>query len=642
LADLWERVLRFERDDDAEDKLTKLETALAPLSLPLQETVPLLAGLLSIPLPEERYPPLTWSPQLQRQKTMDAFLTALLESAEQQPVFLVFEDLHWADPSTLELLGLLLDQVPTARVFALLTCRPVFQPSWAIRAHMTHLTLSRLPRKQVEQLMINKAGGKRLPAEVLEQIAIETDGVPLFVEELTQAVVESGALREVNGHYELTGPLADLAIPTTLQDSLMARLDRLGEAKGVAQLAATLGRTFSYELLRAVSELSETTLQRELSFLVQAELLYQRRMPPRSTYVFKHALIQDAAYQSLLKSTRRQYHQSVAQVLEAQFPDTADAQPELLAHHLTEAREIARAVPYWRRAGQRAVEHSAYEEAVNHLTKGLELVERLPDTPERIRHKIVLQADLGNALMVTRGRAAPEVETAFRRARELCLQTEDAPEFFRVSWGLFWFYLLRGELQATRRLAEQLPRLAERDQSPELLLEAHHAMGTMSFYLGDLESAQEHVKQGMALYYAKKRPPNVFATVQDPGMACLCYASHMLVLMGYPDQARQKINEALALAETLAHPHTMALALNHATVFHQHRREVKAAQEKAEGAYRTRYEARVFTVGGVWNPDAGLGVGRARPVRGRNLAHATGHGQIAGPRGRDSAARPIG
>ena len=321
------------------------------------------------------------SPEQQKQQTLHALLTILLRRAAQQPVLFVMEDLHWVDPSTLELLSLLVDQGPTARILVLFTFRPDFSPPWTGCSHLTQVTLPRLPRRQAAEMTSQVAHRKALPPEVVEQVVAKTDGVPLFVEELTKMVLESGLLQEREERYELTGPLPPLAIPATLHDSLMARLDRLATVKSLAQLGATLGREFSYTLLHAVSPWDEGTLQRGLQQLVEAEFLYQQGLPPQATYLFKHALIQEAAYQSLLRSTRQRHHQHIAQVLEAQFPERCESQPELLAHHYTEAGLIAQAVPYWQRAGQRAVQRFAHREAIGHLTKGLELLKGLPDNP---------------------------------------------------------------------------------------------------------------------------------------------------------------------------------------------------------------------------------------------------------------------
>jgi predicted ATPase len=312
--------------------------------------------LLSLPVPEDRYPPLNLSPQRLRQKTLEAIVAIILALSERQPLLFILEDLHWIDPTTLELVDLLIDQTPTASVCVLLTCRPEFQPSWSYRSYLTEMTVSRLSPSQVEPLATQVAGGKVLPDEIIHQLVDKTDGVPLYVEEMTKSVLESGMLKETNGEYELAGSITALSIPATLQDSLMARLDRLVTAKGIAQYASVIGRQFSYELLQAVSQLDESTLRRELSRLVEAELVYQRGVIPHATYLFKHALIQDIAYESLLRSTRQQYHQRIAQTLEERFPETADTQPELLAYHYTEAGMREQAIGYWQGAGEQARE----------------------------------------------------------------------------------------------------------------------------------------------------------------------------------------------------------------------------------------------------------------------------------------------
>ncbi|HEX2185917.1 MAG TPA: adenylate/guanylate cyclase domain-containing protein, partial [Chloroflexota bacterium] len=331
LIDLLERVvLCFDREESPQQKVGKLEGFVVQYGLPLAEAVPLLAALLSLPLPAD-YAPVTGSLEQHKQQTLHVLLTIILRIAAQQPVLFVMEDLHWVDPSTLELLSLLVDQGPTARILALFTCRPDFTPPWTGRAHLTQVTVNRLPRRQAVEVIRQVAHGKLLPPEVVEQIVAKTDGVPLFVEELTKMVLEAGLLQERDERYALAGPLHPLAIPATLHDSLMARLDRLAAVKALAQLGATLGREFSYALLRAVAPWDEATVHRGLHQLVAVEFLYQRGLPPQATYVFKHALIQEAAYQSLLRSTRQQYHQHIAQVVEVRFPELGATQPELLA-----------------------------------------------------------------------------------------------------------------------------------------------------------------------------------------------------------------------------------------------------------------------------------------------------------------------
>ena len=314
------------------------------------------------------------------------------------------------------------------------------------------------------------AHGKVLPPEVVEQIVAKTDGVPLFVEELTKMVLESGLLQEREEHYALTGPLPPLAIPATLHDSLMARLDRLAAVKALAQLGATLGREFSYALLRAVAPWDEETLHRGLHQLVEAEFLYQRGVPPQATYTFKHALIQDVAYQSLLRSTRQQYHQRIAQALETQFPETVETQPELVAQHYTAADCAEQAVVYWQRAGQRALKRSALAEAIAHFTKGLELFDTLPDTPERARQELALRAGLGVPLSAIKGPGAPEVFDNYGRAGQLCRDIGEAPEHYQVLWGSWRSHLAIAKLEAAQDLADQLVDLAQREQDFELVV----------------------------------------------------------------------------------------------------------------------------------------------------------------------------
>ncbi|HXG20801.1 MAG TPA: adenylate/guanylate cyclase domain-containing protein, partial [Methylomirabilota bacterium] len=431
-----QRVLQSNRDDAPEEKLRKLEVEVRR-ALPLQpDTIPLLASLLSLPHPAGASP-LNLSPQRQKQKTQEALVAWLLKEAEHQAVLCSWEDLHWADPSTLEFLHLLIAQAPTARLCLLLTCRPEFTAPWGACSHLSHLTVSRLGRSQAARMVANVAEGQQLPEEIMRQIIAKTDGVPLFVEELTKSVMES--LRAMQA------PPLQLTIPATLHDSLMARLDRLDTAKEVAQLGAVMGREFSYELLHALSPLPAEALQQALHRLLEAELIYQHGLTPQARYIFKHALIQDAAYQSLLKSTRQQYHRQIAQVLEDRFAEINENQPELLAHHYTEAGLVERALPYWRQAGEQASQRSAHVEAVAHFTQGLEALKALPATPERVHQELALQLALRDALVVVHGYTAPEVEKTVLRARKLCQQLRETPQLFPVLFRLWGFYINRGE-----------------------------------------------------------------------------------------------------------------------------------------------------------------------------------------------------
>jgi predicted ATPase len=402
----------------------------------------------------------------------------------------------------------------------------------------------------------------------------------------------------------------------------MARLDRLAAVKALAQLGATLGREFSYELMQAVAPWDEGTVQQGLHQLVEAEFLYQRGLPPQATYLFKHVLIQEAAYQSLLRSTRQQHHQRIAQVLEAHFPEVCATQPELVAHHYTEAGLSAQAIPYWQRAGQRAIERSANLEAVAHLTKGLEILATLPDTPERAQQELVMQTTLGPALMVIKGFAAPEVLQAYARARELCQQVEGTPQLFQVLRGLWNFYLIRLELQTARELGEHLLSLAQQVGDPALLLEAHYALGNTLNYLGEFAATQAHFAQGIALYDRQQHHAHAFRYGQDPGVVCRAYAGVTLWLLGYPDQALQRSHEALTLARELAHPFSLAYALFFVALLHQFRRERHLTQERAEEglALGTEQGFALFV--------AGATTFRGWALAGLSLEPGAGQGQV--------------
>jgi predicted ATPase len=416
----------------------------------------------------------------------------------------------------------------------------------------------------------------------VQHIVEKTDGVPLYVEEMTKAILESGVLQEVNGQYELIGSFTSLAIPTTLHDSLMARLDRLGAAKGITQLGATLGRQFTYEVLQAVSHLDEATVQRELGRLVEAELLYQRGIPPQATYTFKHALIQDTAYQSLLRSTRQQYHQRICQTLEERFPETAENQPELLAHHYTEAGFREQAIGYWQRAGQQAIQRSANPEAVRHLTKGLDLLATLPQTSARVEQELDLRIALGPAMMATQGWAAPEVEQNYARARALCQQVGETPHLIPVLRGLGRFYGSRGALRTAHELNMQLLKLAQRETTPLLLLEAHEALGNDLFFLGEYPTAQMHLERAIALADPKTQRELMLRQYVVPGVTCLAWVALTLWCLGYPAQALRRSQEALTLAQSLDHPHSLALVRHLAAYLNQRRRETSAVLAQAE------------------------------------------------------------
>ena len=579
-----QRLLQFTSNEPVQAKLAKLQRAVAAYHFAQADTLPLLASLLSLPHPEGA-PPLRLNPQKQKQRTQETLVAWLVDETRNAAVYCAWEDLHWADPSTMEVLTLFLDQVPTTRLLALLTFRPDFTPPWGSRSYLSQLTLNRLDARHVEAMVARVTGGIELSAEVLRQIVAKTDGVPLFIEELTKMVLESETYAGAHGqgacHAERA--IAPLGIPATLHDALMARLDRLNAAKEIAQLGATLGREFSYELLHAVSPSDEETLRRGLRQLVDAELIYQRGLPPQANYLFKHAPVQDAAYHSLLKSRRLQIHQHVAQVLEERFPEINETQPELLAHHYTEAGRVSHAIPYWERAGQRAIERSANIEAISHLNRGLRLLKTLPETLERAKQELTLQVSLGVPLIATQGYAAPEVEKAYTRARELCQQTGESEQLFPVLGGLWQFHVVRAEYQTVRELGELILSLAQKMRDSAFLVEGHDALGQTFFCLGEFGRAQAHLDQALLLYEPQHHRTLTFLCGgEDPGIACRGFAAWNLWLCGYPDRALQRNLEALRLAQEVAHPFSLAHALAFTAGTHLFRGETREAQKRAE------------------------------------------------------------
>ncbi len=584
VIDQFERILRFARDDGPAQKLDKLEAALENIGLAVAETAPLFASLHSIPA-DGRYPPLELAPEQLKARTLEAIVSVFQAMAAQAPVLIVLEDAHWIDPSSVELLGLAIARLSAARVLMIITCRPEFEPPWASETHFSSLALNRLGRRDAAAMVANVTGRKALPSEVLNQIIARTDGVPLYVEELTKTVLESGVLKEEGDGYVLTGPLPPFAIPASLQDSLMARLDRLAPVKEVAQLAAVLGRMFERDLLAAASPLGGGDLDNALEQLVGAGLVYRRGLAPNETFEFKHALVQEAAYHSLLKTTRQQHHARVAQVIEERFPETTETQPELLARHFFEAGLAEAAVPHFHRAGQRAAERSANLEAIAHLAKGIELLATLPDTPERAKQELALQIALGPAIMASRGFMVSEVERAYLRARELSRQLRDEKWRFTADWGLWLFNTSRARHQTARGLVGDLRTTAEHKDDPALHLQTCHAAWTTDLFLGRFGSSRDHSEQGRGLYDSHEHRAHKFLYGgHDPGVCGRSFGGMALCLLGYPDQAVERANEAVALAEQLAHPNSAANALCFAAFTNQILRDLPRCGELADAA----------------------------------------------------------
>ena len=562
-TDGFERLLSLRREDSPAHKLDKLVDHLRLHKMDQPETVALFAALLSLPL-EGRYPALALTPQRQKDKTLEALLEWLRRLAARQPVLFIVEDLHWVDASTLDLLTLLVEQGQADRQLTVLTARPEFVAPWGGKASQNQIALNRLSRRQIADLMQRKTGARHLPPALVEQVAARTDGVPLFVEEFTKMVQESGALREVDGNVELSQSFPVQAIPATLQDLLMARLDRMASVREVTQLASALGREFSYELLHAVCPLDEPALQGELAKLVEAELLYPKGRPPRCSYLFKHALIQDAAYQSLVKSRRQQFHRTIARALEERFPETREEKPELLAHHCSEADLPAQAIGWWEAAGRRAQERWANAEAIGHFRRGLALVAGLAATPERDQQELRMLIPLAVVLMTAQGYASPDLDAVHERARTLCEKIGPSAPLFHVLWGIWACRLLRDQLDITLRLADELLLLAEERGDRGLLMEANFSVAITRFYRGDFLGSRAACERCSALQDAEQCRLHARYTGQYASTAFRCYRALSSWHLGYPDLALQEIEDAVAHARSLDHPFSLAYALHHA------------------------------------------------------------------------------
>jgi predicted ATPase len=428
---------------------------------------------------------------------------------------------------------------------------------------------------------------KQLPGEVIEHIVTKTDGVPLYVEELTKTILSSDILREAGDHLELTGPLSSLSIPETLQESLMARLDRLPQVREIAQLGSVLGREFAYEMITGLSAIDEATLQQGLRQLVEAELLYQRGRPPRARYIFKHALVQDAAYGSLLRRPRQQHHMQVAQLLESRFPDIAEANPELVAHHYTEAGATEQAVAYWLKAGQRAARQSAHLEAITHLRQGLTLLTTLPETTERAKLELAFQSTLGPAVVATQGYASPDTGQVYSRSHELCKLVGEAEDIYPALFGVYLFELGRARHERALDLAEELLERAQQSQDSAARAAGHLVMAVSLIHMGKQTIARRHCQEALDLHDPDQHRPIAFRYGLEIGTAVNAYCAWTLWLLGYPDQALEHGLQSLDFLERIKHPYTESRALYWNTVLHEFRREWPIVDERASSAMQS-------------------------------------------------------
>jgi predicted ATPase/class 3 adenylate cyclase len=578
-----ERAAGFKRGDSPAQKRAKLETLLVQSGLNEDETVAVLANLLSL-APGNRSGLPELSPQNRKEKTLAALLAQLERLTAMQPLLVIFEDVHWIDPTSLELLTMTVERVAQLRILLLITARSEFIPPWPQYAHVTTVALTRLGRSDVVAIIKRITGGKTLPTEVMNQIVARTDGVPLFVEELTKMVLESGVLQERDGHYMLERPLPPLAIPTTLHDSLIARLDRFAPVREVAQIGAVVGRSFSYELLSAVSGLSPEKLEDALGQLVVSELVFCRGEIPHAMYTFKHTLVRDAAYSSLLKARRANLHAAIASALEQRFPEIVDGQPETLAHHLTEAGLNEKAAGYWLKAGTNAVERFANLEAIAHLQRGIETACRLPESSARDRLELDLQFALGPCLIATQGPASSTAIATFARGRELCSRLDDPPEYLQVMFWLATGSVIRGELPQAREVTATLLGLAEARNDRPMLINAIRGLGMILLFMGHVVEARELTERAIEAFSTSNESEKLAARAagQDAGAAGLALMSWALWVLGHVDMAAARIDAALQRANAVGHPHTQAYASYYASILHALRGEPLIAQRHAE------------------------------------------------------------
>jgi class 3 adenylate cyclase/predicted ATPase len=560
-----QRTAGFEREDTPEARLDKLRAVLSP-ALPPDEDVAVLAELLSIPT-GDRYPPIALTPQRKKERSFNALVRQLEGLARRHPVMIVFEDAQWIDPSSRELLDWTVERVASLPALVLITFRPEFQSAWTGKSHVSAMVLNRLDQSAGAALIRSMIGARTLSSELVDEIAERTDGVPLFVEELTKAVLEAGAAgvaRAVSA-----APLPGLAVPTTLHASLMARLDRIGPiAKEVAQAGAAIGREFSYDLLAAAAHRSDSELRAALDRLIGAGLVFRRGEPPDANFLFKHALVQDAAYGTLLRGQRRELHARIARALEERLATAAEAQPEILAQHCGNAGLIEKAVNYWQEAGKRSKARSAMAEAIRQMRKALDLLPHLPDTPERQRIELQLQLALGGALIAAKGHAAEETGKAYARARRLCELLNDTPNLLKALWGEFVHHHVRAETNRSHRAAEELLDLAGRQNDTASLVAGHRAVGDSWLHRGELGPARAHLEQGLALYDPAQHRSLTILFAENARVAMLSFLSLTLGLLGFADQARARSGEALAEAHELSHPISLAFALSVACRLH--------------------------------------------------------------------------
>jgi predicted ATPase/class 3 adenylate cyclase len=582
VIDLLRRYCAVEDRDDTRTVRAKVTGQVLTLDAALQDTVPALLALLEA-LPDDS-PFRTLDPPQRRQRTLESLKRVLLRESQVQPLVLVFEDLHWIDAETQALLNSLVESLPTARMLLLVNYRPEYQHRWGSKTYYSQLRLDPLAPESAETLLQTLVGDDPSLAPLTPVLIARTEGNPFFLEESVHTLVETQVLVGERGAYRLVRALPSIQVPATVQAVLAARIDRLPPAeKHLLQAAAVIGKDVPAALLQATAAVPWEAVQRSLAHLQAAEFLYETRLFPELEYTFKHALTQEVAYSAVLLERRRVLHERAAQAIEGLFVERLPEHYNALAHHYSRSGNTAKAVDYLHRAGQQAVERSAYGDATSHLTAALDLLTTLPESRERSQQELAIQIALSMALRVTKGGAAPAVERLYTRARALCEQVGELPQLFRVLLGLWLVYYQRGEYQMMRAWGEQLLNLAQRLQDPDLLLEAHHALWATLFFGGELSAARLHLEQGLRLYEPQRhRAHAALYSGHDPGVCCRAMAALHLWLLGYPDQAVASSQAALTLAQQLAHPLTQAISLYLATILHHLRREASLIQARGE------------------------------------------------------------
>jgi class 3 adenylate cyclase/predicted ATPase len=575
-----EHKARIASNDGSSVRLEKIETLLKEEGLNLDETLPVLAALLSIAT-GDRYPTIDADPQRRKERTLSALVQRTTNLGTKNPILMIVEDVHWADPTTLGFLSRLIKELEESRILLVMTYRPEFTAPWTGHAHVSALFLNRLGRRHCRAMVKAIANRKSLPAAVTDQIIAKTDGVPLFVEELTKTLLESGLLREENDGWVLSGPLQEFAIPATLHDSLLARLERLPSVKEVAQLGAAIGREFSYKLLAAVSPMSESDLKWALDRLANAELIFARGTPPAASYVFKHALVQDTAYETMLKSRRQQLHGRIAKALEDSFPEIARTQPEILAHHYMEAALSKVAVTWLGKAGDLAIRRSADTEAVRHFSRAIELLQREPESPERDEKELALRIKLSGPLIATGGYVTPELADNYANAWHLCSRLKEEKSIFPVMYGQWVIPYVRGDMGAALVNSERFLHRAERQNDTGLLLMGHRIYGSSLVWRGDARQGSEHLQQALSLYNGSKHDKLAYTFSQHPRTAALAHLCLALQHLGFIDQAMDAGWQAISDAKRIGHFNSIAYSLCFVSLLIMLRRDVSTLKTTA-------------------------------------------------------------